>query len=357
MSAIAAPPRFRVEIGTRLSLVAALLAALVLATLFAAPFLVGRGVLKDLFFVLTLVALAQYWNLLAGYAGIISIGQQAYVGFGGYMMFALTAFAGLDPAPAIVLAGALGALIAIPTARLVFRLEGAYLAVGTWVVAEGFRLVFAQIKSLGGGTGASLPTAVTNDAWSVRLLADLLGLRAAVARDRLAYWLAVVVAAGTIALVYRVLRSRQGLALAAIRDNGSAAGSIGIDEARTKLWVYVVAGFGASLVGALTFFQTARISPDAAFSVTDFTAYVLFVVVIGGIGTIEGPILGSLVLYFMRDWLADFGPFYLMGLGALAIAVMLFFPRGLWGSFAEKFDIHLFPIRRRLIVRDGGPAS
>jgi branched-chain amino acid transport system permease protein len=357
MPTAATPARFRIETGTRLSLVAAGLAGLLLVALFAAPFLVSRGVLKDLFFVLTLIALAQYWNLLAGYAGIISIGQQAFVGFGGYMMFAMTAFAGVDPLPAIVLAGVLGALIAIPTARLVFRLNGAYLAVGTWVMAEVFRLVFAQIKSLGGGTGASLPTAVTNDAWTVHQLADLLGLRAAAARDRLAYWLAVTLAAGTIALVYRVLRSRQGLALAAIRDNAAASGSIGIDEARTKFWVYVVAGFGAGLVGALTFFQTARISPDAAFSVTDFTAYVLFVVVIGGIGTIEGPIVGALVLYFMRGQLADFGPIYLMGLGALAIVVMLFFPKGLWGSFAEKFDIHLFPIRRRLIVRNPGNAS
>ena len=181
-------------------------------------------------------------------------------------------------------------------------------------------------------------------------------MRASAARDRLAYWLAVIFAAGTIALVYWVLRSRQGLALAAIRDNASASGSIGIDERRTKLAVYVVAGFGASLIGALIFFQTARISPDAAFSVTDFTVYVLFVVVIGGIGTLEGPILGALVLYVMRDWLAGFGPFYLMALGALAIAVMLVFPRGLWGGLAEKFDVHLFPIRRRLIIAAGNEA-
>jgi branched-chain amino acid transport system permease protein len=353
MDVVAQTPRFRVATGTRLSFVAACGALIVLAALLAAPFLIGRGALQDLFFVLTLVALAQYWNLLAGYAGIISIGQQAYVGFGGYMMFALTAFAGIDPVPAIALAGGLGGLIAVPTARLVFRLKGAYLAVGTWVMAEVFRLVFAQIKSLGGGTGASLPTAVTNQAWSVRTLAEAMGLRASAARDRLAYWLAVIVAAATIVLVYRLLRSRQGLALAAIRDNAAATGSIGIDEGRTKFWVYVVAGFGGSLVGGLVFFQTARISPEAAFSVTDFTAYVLFVVVIGGIGTLEGPILGAVILYFMRDWLAGFGPFYLMALGALAIATMLYFPKGIWGSFAEAYEIHLFPIRRRLIVRGG----
>ena len=122
----------------------------------AAPFFVGRAALQDLFFVLTLVSLAQFWNLLAGYAGIVSIGQQAYVGLGGYALFALTAWLGLDPVPAILLAGVIGGAIAVPVARLVFRLNGAYLAVGTWVVAEVFRLIFAQVKSLGGGTGASL---------------------------------------------------------------------------------------------------------------------------------------------------------------------------------------------------------
>jgi len=350
----AVTPRFRVATATRASFVTAALAVVVVAALIAAPSFVSRGTLKDLFFVLTLIALAQYWNLLAGYAGILSIGQQAYVGLGGYMLFALTAFAGLDPIVAIVVAGAIGGLVAIPAARLIFRLSGPYLGVGTWVLAEVFRLVFAQVKSLGGGTGASLPTSVTNDAWSVKGLAAFEGLRASAARDRLAYWLAVVVAVGTVALVYQVLRSRQGLALAAIRDNEAAASSIGVDQARAKLWVYVVAGFGASLVGALMFFETARVSPDAAFSVIDFTAYVLFVVVIGGIGTIEGPIVGALVFYEMRNWLADFGPSYLMALGALAIATMLLFPAGLWGALSEKLGWRLFPVQRRLVVRERG---
>jgi branched-chain amino acid transport system permease protein len=324
--------------------------ALFVIALLAAPFFISRSALKDLFYVLTLVSLAQFWNLLAGYAGIISIGQQAYVGFGGYMLFALTTFAGLDPLAAVALAGLAGAAIAVPVARLVFRLNGPYLAVGTWVVSEVFRLGFAQMQSLGGGTGASLPTAVTNDAWSVRWVSSLFGLRAAVARDRIVYWLAVAFAVGTILLVYRLLRTRYGLALAAIRDNETAASSIGVDEARAKLWVYVVAGFGASLIGGLIFFQTARISPDAAFSVTDFTAYILFVVILGGIGTLEGPIVGVLALYVLRSELSDFGPIYLMLLGLVAILMMLFYPLGVWGELAQRFDIHLFPIRRRLII-------
>ena len=150
-AASAAPtPRFRVATGMRASFATAALAVVVVVALIAAPSFVSRGTLKELFFVLTLIALAQYWNLLAGYAGILSIGQQAYVGLGGYMLFALTAFAGFDPIVAIVVAGAIGGLVAIPAARLIFRLSGPYLGVGTWVLAEVFRLVFAQMKSLGG---------------------------------------------------------------------------------------------------------------------------------------------------------------------------------------------------------------
>lgn len=355
LTASSSPPaatasRFRVATATRGSYATAALGGIVVAALAAAPYLVSRGALQDLFFVLTLVTLAQYWNLLAGYAGILSIGQQAYVGFGGYMLFALTMFAGFDPVPAILISGLLGALLAVPLARLLFRLSGAYLGVGAWVFAEVFRLVFAQVKSLGGGTGASLPTSVTNGAWSVQSIAAMEHLRASAARDRLAYWLAVLIAVGTVALVYAVLRSRQGLALAAIRDNEAASGSVGVDPDKAKLWVYVVAGFGASLTGALIFFHSARISPDAAFSVIDFTAYVLFVVVIGGIGTLEGPIVGALVFYLVRNALADFGPYYLMGLGALAILVMLFFPAGLWGAFSDRFGWRLFPVQRRLML-------
>ena len=342
--------RFRVAVRTPLSVAAAVAGLCVVAVLIAVPWFAPRAALKDLFFVLTLIGLAQCWNLLAGYAGILSIGQQAYVGAGAYMLFALSIFFNLDPVLSIPVAGLVGALFAIPTAKLIFRLNGAYLAVGTWVVAEVFRLVCAQIKSLGGGTGTSLPTEVTSGATSVRFIAEVMGVRAPVARDILAYWLALLLAVSIVAACYLVLRSRQGLALAAIRDNEAAAGSIGIDRARTKFWVYCLASLGASLIGALVFFQTARISPAAAYSVTDFTAYVLFVVVIGGVGTLEGPIVGALVLFGLRDQLAGLGAWYLMLLGLLAVATMLFFPRGLWGTLAERFDIHLFSTRRRLVL-------
>jgi branched-chain amino acid transport system permease protein len=245
----------------------------------------------------------------------------------------------------------------VPTGFVVFRLQGAYFAIGTWVVAEVFRLIVGQISGLGGGTGTALSPSITNDAAIVVLAADALGVRAAAARDIVAYWTSLVVAAGTIGLVYWLLRSRQGLALSSIRDSEPAARSVGVDSLRTKLLVYLVASFGTGIVGALIYLQKARISPDAAFSVLDWTANVIFVTVIGGIGTIEGPILGVIIFYLLQTQLSRFGPWYLMLLGAIAIATMLGCPGGLWGTFAQRFDIHLFPIRRRLVVRDVEPAE
>jgi branched-chain amino acid transport system permease protein len=232
----------------------------------------------------------------------------------------------------------------------VFRLQGAYFAIGTWVVAEVFRLVLAQFKGLGGGTGTSLPPSVTNEVAGIAWVKALFGVSTSAARDIITYWAALTLAAGTVLLVYLILRSRYGLALAAIRDSERAAESVGVDNFRTKLKVYIAAAAGTGLVGALIYLHKARISPDAAFSVADWTANVIFIVVIGGIGTIEGPIVGVLVFYVLQTNLAHWGTWYLILIGAFAIAIMLFAPRGIWGYLAERHGLVLFPIRRRLIA-------
>ncbi len=341
--------RYRIEVATPLSRHIGLAGVGLTALLVALPAFAGRDLLNDLIFVLTMLALAQYWNLLAGYAGLVSVGQQAFVGLGGYLLFALTLHAGLDPLVAILLAGLLAGALALPTALVVFRLSGAYFAIGTWVMAEVYRLVFAQFKQLGGGTGTSLPPFVTNEVAGVRWVKVLLGVRTPAARDIITYWVALAFAVGTILLVYLILRSRHGLALAAIRDSEVAAESVGVDNFRTKLWVYVVTAAATGMVGALVYLQKARISPDAAFSVLDWTAYVIFIVVIGGIGTIEGPIVGVLVFYVLQTNLAHFGTWYLILLGFFAILVMLFAPRGIWGHLSDRFGLVVFPIRRRLV--------
>src|SRR2546421_3395845 len=131
----------RVAFGTRTNWIGAALGAIALALLAAAPWWGGRDDLQLLSEIYAYVALASLWNLLAGYAGLVSVGQQAYVGLGAYVLFALTMLAGVPPLAAIPLAGAIGAIVAVPVAILIFRLRGHYFAIGTWVGAGGFRLL------------------------------------------------------------------------------------------------------------------------------------------------------------------------------------------------------------------------
>jgi branched-chain amino acid transport system permease protein len=254
----------------------------------------------------------------------------------------------------VLLGGVAALLLAVPTAFFVFRLNGAYFAIGTWVIAEVVRLALAMWKALGGGTGTSLPRDARGETWGVAWIGETLGLRDSAAQDVLSYWLALALLVATLGGIYALLRSKRGLALAAVRDNVAAAQSVGVDAARMKWVVFLVSAFGTGLCGAVIYLQTARISPDAAFSITDWTAYVIFIVVIGGIGTLEGPILGVLVLYALQTLLADYGTWYLLLLGLIAIAVMLFAPRGLWGLLSERTGWQLFPTRRRLERAEAG---
>ncbi|OSP55607.1 branched-chain amino acid ABC transporter permease [Pseudoruegeria sp. SK021] len=332
---------YRVTRGSNASRLAGLLGLIILLILIAAPWWAGRADMRLMGEVFLYLALASLWNLMAGYAGLVSVGQQAYVGFGGYMLFALTIFGGLNPVVAIAIAGLLGAAISVPVAALIFRLRGAYFAIGTWVMAEVFRLSFAQVSALGGGSGTSLPANI------VRAMAD-----GRDAREALSYWLALGMAVLVVAAVYLFLRSRNGLALTAIRDNELAARSLGIDIFRTKFLVYIVTSAMTAMVGALIFLQKLRISPDAAFSVNDWTAFVIFIVVIGGIGTIEGPIIGTLVFFALRETLADLGTIYLMVLGLVAIVIMLKAPKGIWGLIKDRFNLQLFPLGYRVVRPD-----
>jgi branched-chain amino acid transport system permease protein len=343
-------PRYAVTRTTRASTTTLLLATPVLLLLFALPAFASRALLQELFYVFTMLALAQLWNLLAGCAGLMSVGQQAFVGIGAYALFALTVIGGLDAVPAIVLAGGVAGFVAVPAALIVFRLRGAYFAIGTWVVAEVCRLVLAQVKQLGGGTGTSLSPDVASSILGLDLVRNLFHVRGSAARDMLTYWLALALALVTFLLVYRLLRSRYGLALSAIGDSEAAAESVGVDVFRTKLLIYVVTAAVTGMAGALIFLQKARISPDAAFSLIDWTAYVIFIVVIGGIGTMEGPIIGVVIFYLLQYYLAALGSWYLILLGALAILLMLFAPSGVWGVVSSALDVSLFPVRRRLIA-------
>jgi len=337
---------FRIEHANRSSRIGLALWAVILAALAAAPAWADRAQLRLLAEIYTYVALASLWNLLAGYAGLVSVGQQAFVGLGAYALFWLSILGGMSPLWTIPLAGAIATVVALPVAAILFRLRGHYFAIGTWVMAEVFRLLASQLSALGGGSGISLPVSVFMSIAPSRN-----------AREFLTYGLALSLMAAVIVLIVLFLRSRYGLALTAIRDDELAARSNGVDVHRTKLVVYVITAGATAMVGALAFMQKLRISPDTAFSVNEWTAFVIFITVIGGIGRIEGPIIGSIVFFALRETLADLGSVYLMMLGAVAIVVMLKAPRGLWGLIAERYGWQLFPLERRVVYIDSQPDS
>jgi branched-chain amino acid transport system permease protein len=333
----------RVDHATPSSRVGLCVIAAVTIALAAAPAWADRLTLRLLAEFFTYLALASLWNLLAGYAGLVSVGQQAYVGLGGYLLFALAVFGGVHPIVAIALAGPLSALIAMPVAALIFRLRGAYFAIGTWVVAEVFRLGASQISALGGGSGISLPAPIILAMAPSRTM-----------REFEIYWLALGLTAVVLIAIFALLRSRHGLALTALRDNELAAQSSGIDVGRLKFVVYLLTACGTGMVGALIFLMKLRISPDTAFSVNDWTAFVIFVTVIGGIGRIEGPVIGTVIFFLLRQSLADLGSLYLMLMGGVAVAVMLWAPRGLWGLLAERFAWQALPLQRKLVLPTRG---
>ncbi|MGV8919663.1 MAG: branched-chain amino acid ABC transporter permease [Pseudomonas sp.] len=329
-------PGYRVQRSTTSSVVGLSVLGLCVLVLISAPLWADRSSLRLVVEFAYYLALAQMWNLLAGYAGMVSVGQQAFVGLGGYLMFMLATRFGVHPLLAVLLSGVLVALLAIPTALVVFRLRGAYFAIGTWVVAEVFRLGLAQVSSLGGGSGQSLPATVVRQIGSNR--------------ETLIYYTALAIALAAVAVVFFLLRSRQGLALASIRDSEPASGSLGVNTFRTKLMVYVLAAGCTGVVGALIFLQKLRISPDAAFNLQDWTAVVIFIVIIGGIGTLEGPLIGTLIYFVLRGCLAQYGALYMIILGIVAVVMMLKAPQGVWGLISERLGWQVFPMQRRLSV-------
>jgi branched-chain amino acid transport system permease protein len=293
------------------------------------PFGLGPDQTHDLANLLVLVIVGVAWNLLAGYAGLISVGQQAFIGLGAYTTVWLDVHGSSPlfgvPLAALVCACA-GLLVSVP----IFRLRGGYFAIGTWVVAEVVLLAVKQVDSLGGGTGASLTQ-----------LSDLDPAQ----RQAAVYWLALAGALVVIIGAFLLLRGRQGIGLGAVRDNEEGAAAIGVDVQRSKRLVYVLAAAATGVAGALVAVNALRVQPDAVFSV-DWTTTMLFIVLIGGLASLEGSILGAVVLFAAQQLFADQGSWYLIGLGAAVVLIALYLPRGGWVAITRD-RISLFPLRHR----------
>jgi branched-chain amino acid transport system permease protein len=329
--------KYSVYVASRANRVVLGIGIAIVAVFVFFPLFGGTPMTRRLVDFFSLLALAQMWNLMLGYAGLISVGQQGYIGMGAYTLWLFADVLHVHPFVCVIIAGLVGAIIALPSAALVFKLRGGYLAIGTWVLAEVLKTIVANIKQTGGGSGVTV-VAARDMAIQTRVYGT--------------YWWALGAALIAIAVTYVLLRSRTGLALKSIRDNDLAAESSGVNLWRTRLYTFVIAGAGCAMVGAISAMHVLFVQPAAAFNI-NWTAYLVFITVIGGVGTIEGPIIGTIIYFVLRETMSTYGEWYFIVLGLVAIVVTVWSPRGIYGFISQRTNFYLFPLQRKLRL-DGG---
>jgi branched-chain amino acid transport system permease protein len=327
------PDAVHVQRWTPLSVGSVACSIIVLVVLAFGPALFSPNVIDKLTTLFIYVLLAVTWNALAGYGGLVSIGQQAFFGLGAYAVVRL-AHAGLSVYPALLLAAVLVAALSLPLSALMLRLRAGEFAIGMWVVAEVAHLLVNLDGLIQGETGTSL---IALNAYTP------------VIRHALTYWSALGSMTVILVLLLVLLRSPTGAAIQAIRDSEEAAASVGVRVLTTKRVIFVVAAFGAALAGALWLSTTITFQPKTYFSV-QWTAYMIFMVLVGGLGTFEGPVIGAVIFFLVEAWFGADGVWYLIGLGATALVFALFLPRGLWGWAEARFGLRLLPVGYRVVA-------
>lgn len=334
-----APPRVQVHRQTSSGRIALVLFALAVIGLVAMPWWAKTGTIRMILELCCYIAVAQMWNMLAGYAGLVSVGQQAFMGAAGYALFVLAQTFGINPFLAIFLSLLAPAVLAVPCYLLLHRLDGPYFAIGTWVVAEVFRLAASNLGWLNAGAGMSLS-----------VMKDYSAFERNVAMSLLCALMILVTIGGS----YWFLRSRYGLALIAMRDNPVAAASQGVDVKRLRFMIYVAAAVGCGLVGSVYFMAQLRINPPSAFDPM-WSNIAIFIVMVGGIASIEGVLIGALIYFIADRWFGEYGASYFVVLGLMTVLVALSARSGIWGMISKRWDAPWFPIRRHLTLTKETP--
>lgn len=282
--------------------------------------------------ILTLIclymAMSQMWNLLGGYAGMLSLGMQAFIGIGGYALTILSVKYGMNIYVSIIIGAAVCALFGLAVSPAIFKMSGVYFAIGTWIVAEALNIFFSNWKFVG----------YAQD-WSIGTVFGM--------SSTMLYYTALIVGVLSILVVFGLLRTKTGLALMAIRDNSAAAEVMGVELYKTKLKCYVIACFMVGLIGGAQYMQTAYINPSTGFSI-NWTIAMTFAVIIGGLGTMEGPIIGAVLYVVIVQVMYSYPGMSNIVLGIIAIAVIMLAPQGVMGILYNKTGFQLLSPRRTI---------
>jgi branched-chain amino acid transport system permease protein len=318
----AAPSRSR-SLGPRTLALAALgVAGLVVLALLPQFFLLSSEQ-RTVAGVFMFIALAQGWNLIGGFAGYASFGNVAFFGLGGYTTAILMAKAGVPFWGALPAAALVGVAFAVIIGLPVLRLRGHYFAIATLGVAEGTREIVVNLDGLTGGNSGITVPAVGADA--VTSYPGNTGF----------YFYFLALALLATGVVWVVARSRFGYGLRAIAQDEEAAAAAGVNTTRLKVTAFALAGLLTAMAGAMYAFQQVTIYPQRMFDV-DITVLMVVMAVIGGTGTVVGPVIGAVALQFLSEWLrTNYTDLHTIIFGAIIVIAVVLLPMGMV-SFARE---------------------
>jgi branched-chain amino acid transport system permease protein len=300
-----------------------ILAALV-PLIYPSPY--GIGVMVTM---AILVVLNASWNFLLGFAGVWNFGQLALYAGGGYGCGILILHAGFPTLPAMLGGAVAGALLAVLLAFPTLRLYGIYTSLLTFAAAQVVQLVIQNDD-----------TGTTGGAFGLPSIGGLFDGLSPLAGARAYYWLYLAVAIATVAGIALLVRSTFGLALRTTRDSLPYGSARGIDPLRHRVTAFAISGALAGLAGAMYTVYNGSIAPNVM-GLTPMSIYVTMIVV-GGLGTISGPIIGTVLLTIIQQALIDHPGTQLTVLGVILLAIVIFFPRGIAEEGAK--------LQRRLVA-------
>jgi branched-chain amino acid transport system permease protein len=326
------PSSMKVYRSTPLSAVASVVVFALVAVLAIMPLVMSADVTGPLTTLFIYIILGVMWNVLAGYGGLVSVGQQAFFGLGAYAAIRLS-YGGVPVYPALILGALLAGVTALPLSVFALRLKGGEFAIGMWIVAELTHLLVNIDSLIQGETGTSLIA---------------LNALPPAARQRDIYWLALASMVLLGASVFAILRGPLGASVRAIRDNEEAAASVGVNVLGCKRIIFALSAVGCAMAGTLWLATYITFQPKSYFS-AQWSAYMIFMALVGGLGTFEGPILGAILFFLMEVLFGDTGVWYLASLGLMAVILSLLLPQGLWGFIENRFSLHLLPVGYRLL--------
>lgn len=311
--------------------IAVLAAVVVLLYVFGMTGVFSSNMMRILLNIALFASLGTMWNLMSGFTGMTSLGQQGFIGLAGYTLAVVTTTFGLNFWVGIALGGLFSAILALALSFVFFRMRGMYFAIATWVTAEAIKTFFTSWDFVKMGAGMAVKAKPYPTSTEI-------------------YFIALTVAVISVLAVFLLLKSKIGLGLNAMRDDADAASSVGVNIFRSKLLCFVLSGFFTGIAGAIFYLNKGSIFPSGGFGI-DWTVGIVFIVIIGGVGTIEGPILGAVIYVLLSEYLSKYPGYSMIILGVIAIVVIVVLPHGIFGTLERKFKFELFSTKRKLGIK------